>query len=550
MQAKEFDYVVIGGGAAGCVVASRLTEDPTVSVCLLEAGGPDNSALIQAPLGFAATAALGIHNWNYNTVPQAEFNGRCGFQPRGKVMGGSSSVNAMVYTRGNHQDYDNWVALGNPGWSYNEVLPLFKRAENSECFGATDYHGTGGPLNVCYLRSPSTINQAFLDACVEQGLPRTADYNGASQFGCAPAQVTQKDGERCSAAKAYITPHLARPNLTVITQAHTQRVLLEGTRAVGAEYQQGDLTAQVRARREVILSGGAYGSPQLLMLSGIGPAHHLQQHGIPVVHDLLGVGQNLHDHVTAVLIYRTQRKESTFGLSWSGLTRIVRSIFEWRNQRSGVITSNVAESQAFLFADKSESAPDIQLALCTGIVDDHTRKNHLGHGYTLHVTLMRPKSRGSVSLKSANASDAPLIDPKFLSDPRDMETLVRGTQIGYDIMQSRAFEPYRGKMLYPLDRNNPAQIKEYLRDHADTEYHPCSTCKLGPLSDPMAVVDTTLRVHGMQNLRVVDASIMPQLITGNTNAPTIMIAEKAVDMILAGALPNHCDQVTQKSISA
>lgn len=537
MQAKEFDYVVIGGGAAGCVVASRLTEDPTVSVCLLEAGGPDNSALIQAPLGFAATAALGIHNWNYNTVPQTEFNGRRGFQPRGKVLGGSSSVNAMVYTRGNPQDYDNWVALGNPGWSYNEVLPLFKRAENSECFGATDYHGTGGPLNVCYLRSPSTINQAFLDACVEQGLPRTTDYNGASQFGCAPAQVTQKDGERCSAAKAYITPHLARPNLTVITQAHTQRVLLEGTRAVGAEYRQGDLTAQVRARREVILSGGAYGSPQLLMLSGIGPAHHLQQHGIPVVHNLPGVGQNLHDHVTAVLIYRTQRKESTFGLSWSGLTRIVRSIFEWRNLRSGVITSNVAESQAFLFADKSESAPDIQLALCTGIVDDHTRKNHLGHGYTLHVTLMRPKSRGSVSLKSANASDAPLIDPKFLSDPRDMETLVQGTQIGYDIMQSHAFEPYRGKMLYPLDRNNPAQIKEYLRDHADTEYHPCSTCKMGPLSDPLAVVDSTLRVYGMQNLRVVDASIMPQLITGNTNAPTIMIAEKAVDMILAGAVP-------------
>lgn len=535
MQAKEFDYVVIGGGAAGCVVASRLTEDPGVSVCLLEAGGPDNSALIQAPLGFAATAALGIHNWNFNTVPQAELNGRRGFQPRGKVMGGSSSVNAMVYTRGNRQDYDNWVALGNPSWSYNEVLPLFKRAENSECFGATDYHGTGGPLNVCYLRSPSTINQAFLDACVEQGLPRTSDYNGASQFGCAPAQVTQKDGERCSAAKAYITPHLARPNLTVITQAHTQRILLEGRRAVGAEYRQGDLTAQVRARSEVILSGGAYGSPQLLMLSGIGPAHHLQQHGIPVVHDLPGVGQNLHDHVTAVLIYRTQRKESTFGLSWSGLTRIVRSIFEWRNKRSGVITSNVAESQAFLFADKSESAPDIQLALCTGIVDDHTRKNHLGHGYTLHVTLMRPKSRGSVSLKSAKASDAPLIDPKFLSDPRDMETLIQGTQIGYDIMQSRAFEPYRGKMLYPLDRNNPAQIREYLRDHADTEYHPCSTCKMGPVSDPMAVVDSTLRVYGMQNLRVIDASIMPQLITGNTNAPTIMIAEKAVDMILTGA---------------
>lgn len=534
MQTKEFDYVVIGGGAAGCVVASRLSEDPTVRVCLLEAGGPDNSALIQAPLGFAATAALGIHNWNYNTVPQAELNGRRGFQPRGKVMGGSSSVNAMVYTRGNRQDYDNWVALGNPGWSYAEVLPLFKRAENSECFGATDYHGTGGPLNVCYLRSPSAINQAFLDACVEQGLPRTDDYNGASQFGCAPAQVTQKDGERCSAAKAYITPHLARPNLTVITQAHTQRILLDGKRAIGAEYLQGTQTAQVHARREVILSGGAYGSPQLLMLSGIGPAHHLQQHGIPVVHDLPGVGQNLHDHVTAVLIYRTQRKESTFGLSWSGLTKIVRSISEWRSKRSGIITSNVAESQAFLFADKNESTPDIQLALCTGIVDDHTRKNHLGHGYTLHVTLMRPKSRGSVSLQSANAKDAPLIDPKFLSDPRDMETLVKGTQIGYDIMQSQALEPYRGKMLYSVERNNPVQIKEFLRNHADTEYHPCSTCKMGPASDPMTVVDSTLRVYGMQNLRVVDASIMPQLITGNTNAPTIMIAEKAVDMIRSG----------------
>lgn len=535
MQTKEFDYVVIGGGAAGCVVASRLTEDPTVSVCLLEAGGPDNSALIQAPLGFAATAALGIHNWNYSTVPQAELNGRRGFQPRGKVMGGSSSVNAMVYTRGNRQDYDNWVALGNPGWSYDEVLPLFKRSENSECFGATDYHGTGGPLNVCYLRSPSAINHAFLDACVEQGLPRTADYNGASQFGCGPAQVTQKDGERCSAAKAYITPHLTRSNLTVITQAHTQRILLDGKRAVGAEYRQGDLTAQVQARREVIVSGGAYGSPQLLMLSGIGPSHHLQQHGITVVHDLPGVGRNLHDHVTAVLIYRTQRKESTFGLSWSGLTKIVRSIFEWRKQRSGVLTSNVAESQAFLYADKNEPATDIQLALCTGIVDDHTRKNHLGHGYTLHVTLMRPKSRGSVSLKSASAADAPLIDPKFLSDPRDMETLIKGTQIGYDIMQSRALEPFRGKMLYPLDRDNPAQIKEFLRDHADTEYHPCSTCKMGPASDPMAVVDSTLRVYGMQNLRVVDASIMPQLITGNTNAPTIMIAEKAADMIRSSA---------------
>jgi len=536
MQVQEFDYVVIGGGAGGCVVASRLSEDPKVSVCLLEAGGPDTSAFIQAPLGFAATAALGIHNWNFNTVPQPGLNGRRGFQPRGKVMGGSSSVNAMVYTRGNQLDYEHWAELGNPGWSFKDVLPLFKRSENNECFGADDYRGTGGPLNVTYLRSPSPINDAFLAACTEQGLPQTRDYNGASQFGCSPAQVTQKNGERCSAAKAYITPHLTRPNLSVITQAHTQRILLEGKSAVGAEFLKEGQTQQVKARREVILSGGAYGSPQLLMLSGIGPAAHLRQHGIHVAHDLPGVGQNLHDHVTAVLIYRTQRKESTFGISWSGLAKIVRSIFEWRKQRKGIITSNVAESQAFLFADKTEKSPDIQLALCTGIVDDHTRKNHLGHGYTLHVTLIRPKSRGSVTLQSANAKDAPLIDPQFLSDPRDMASLVKGTQIGYDIMQGQAFAPYRGSMLYPFERNDPIQIEQFLRDRADTEYHPCSTCKMGPASDPMAVVDPTLKVYGIENLRVVDASIMPQLVSGNTNAPTIMIAEKAADMIKASAV--------------
>ena len=533
MQNQEFDYVVIGGGAGGCVVAGRLSEDPTVSVCLLEAGGPDRSAFIQAPLGFAATAALGIHNWNYNTVPQPGLNGRCGFQPRGKVMGGSSSINAMVYTRGNARDYDHWSALGNPGWSYQDVLPLFKRSENSECFGANAYHGSGGPLNVSYLRSPSAINHAFLEACAEQGIPETSDYNGATQFGCAPAQVTQKNGERWSAAKGYITPHLGRPNLSVVTQAHTQRLLLEGKRAVGAEFLKDGQLQQVRARREVILAGGAFGSPQLLMLSGVGPASHLQEQGIKVVHDLPGVGQNLHDHITAVLIYRTQRKESTFGLSLSGLTKIVRSIFEWRKQRSGIITSNVAESQAFIFADKAAASPDIQLALCTGIVDDHTRKNHLGHGYTLHVTLMRPKSRGSVRLQSANAKDAPLIDPQFLSDPLDLATLVKGTQIGYDIMQSKAFSPYRGAMLYPLERNNLSQVEQFLRDRADTEYHPCGTCKMGPASDPMAVVSADLRVHGIDRLRVVDASVMPQLVSGNTNAPTIMIAEKAADMIKA-----------------
>ena len=537
MTPKEFDYIVVGGGSAGCVLAGRLSEDPTVTVCLLEAGGPDTSAFIHAPLGFAATAPLGIFNWNYESVPQPGLGGRRGFAPRGKVMGGSSSLNAMVYTRGNPHDYDRWAALGNTGWSYQEVLPLFKQSENNQCFGNNEYRSTGGPLNVSYLQSPSPLNQAFLDACESQGLPRTPDYNGAQQWGCAPAQVTQKNGERWSAAKAYVTPHRDRPNLAVITHAHTSKVLLDGAngdqRATGVSYLHEGQTHELRARREVLLSSGAFGSPQLLMLSGVGPAEHLREHGIPVRHVLPGVGQNLQDHVTTVLIYRTRHQQETLGFSLKGALNMVKSVFEWKAKRTGWITTNVAESQAFMKTRPDVEAPDIQLAFCTGIVDDHTRKAHLGHGYTLHVTLMRPKSRGSVTLQSAKPTDAPRIDPAYLQDPDDLDTLVRGTQMGFDIMQAQALQPYRGKMLYPIERDNRAQIEQFLRDHSDTEYHPIGTCKMGPASDPMAVVDAELRVHGIQGLRVVDASIMPDLVTGNTNAPTIMIAEKAVRHIRA-----------------
>jgi choline dehydrogenase len=528
---SPFDYIIVGAGAAGCALASRLTEDPAVRVCLLEAGGPDTSVLIHAPMGFAVSAPLNLNNWGYETVPQAGFNGRRGYQPRGKVMGGSTSVNAMVYTRGHKADYDHWASLGNPGWSYEEVLPLFKRSENNQCFGDNAYRGTGGPLQVSYLRSPSPINEVFLQACEQIGLPRTADYNGEQQLGCGPTQAMQANGERSSAAKAYITPHLGRSNLTVVTGAHTERVLMDGKRATGVQYLHEGQSVQVKAAREVILSAGAFGSPQLLMLSGIGPQSQLQAHGIDTVHTLPGVGQNLQDHITTVLIQRTPRKEVALGVSLSGTATIIKSIFEWRNKRTGWITSNVAESQGFLKTDPSADKPDIQLAMCTGIVDDHNRKMHLGHGYTLHVTLCRPKSRGSVTLRSAKSTDAPLIDPAFLQHPDDMATLVKGTQIGLDILKAKAFDDYRGDMLYPIDRNNTQQIEAFLRDHSDTEYHPSGTCKMGPHSDPMAVVDAELRVHGIQNLRVVDTSIMPTLTGGNTTAPTIMIAEKAADLL-------------------
>jgi choline dehydrogenase len=532
---EAFDYVIIGGGAAGCVLASRLSEDPAVQVCLLEAGGPDSSVLIHAPMGFAVSAPLHINNWGYETVPQNGFKGRRGYQPRGKVMGGSTSINAMVYTRGNRADYDHWAALGNPGWSYEDVLPFFKRSENNQCFGADSYRGTGGPLQVSYLRSPGPLNEVFLTASEQCGLPRTPDYNGAQQWGVGPSQVMQSGGERCSAARAYITPIKDRSNLHIITHAHAQRIALEGRKAIGVHYQREGQEVLVRARREVLLSAGAFGSPQLLMLSGIGPQAHLQEHGIVPVHALQGVGQNLQDHVTTVLIHRTARQEASLGVSLRGIVQVIRSIFEWRNKRTGWVTSNVAESQGFMKTDPQAALPDIQLAMCMGIVDDHNRKAHLGHGYTLHVTLCRPKSRGSVRLQSKRASDAPLIDPGFFSHPDDMATLIKGTQMGYDILHAPAFDPYRGEMLYPVQRDNPQQIESFLRDHSDTEYHPCSTCKMGPDSDPMAVVDAQLRVHGIQGLRVVDASIMPTLTTGNTTAPTIMIAEKAAQMIQSGA---------------
>ncbi len=534
MANNEFDYVIVGAGSAGCVLAGRLSEDPKVRVCLLEAGGPDTSALVHAPLGFAAGAPIGMNAARYETVAQEQLNGRRGFQPRGKVLGGSSSINAMVYVRGHPSDYDHWASLGNPGWDFQSVLPLFKRSENCECFEANEYRAKGGPLNVAFLRSPSPLNDAFLKACEEAGLPQTPDYNAAQMEGCWPAQVTQRNGERCSAAKAYLTPHLGRDNLTVVTKAQACRIDLQGRRAIGVEYRHLGQTERALARREVLLSGGAYGSPQLLLLSGIGPAAELNTLGIAPAHELAGVGKNLQDHITSTLIWRSRDQDATMGISPRGIANMVRAIFEWRRQRTGLVTSNVAESGAFLRTRPELAIPNVELELVVAIVDDHTRKSHLGHGYSLHVTLARPQSRGSVCLASRDPGQAPLIDPRYLSHPEDMPTLVEATVRALEIMEAPALAPYRGPMLYPVSRSDRAGIEHEIRRSADTEYHPCGTCRMGPASDPMAVVDAQLRVHGIQGLRVVDASIMPTLVGGNTNAPTIMIGEKAVDLIRAG----------------
>jgi choline dehydrogenase-like flavoprotein len=529
-----FDYVVVGAGSAGCVLAARLSEDPSVRVALLEAGPPDTSVLIRCPAGLALLAKTGQANWAFRTVPQPGLNGRCGYQPRGRVLGGSSSINAMIYARGHRDDYDHWEGVGNPGWGWQDVLPVFRRAEHNER-GADAWHGQGGPLNVADLRSPNPVARAFVEAGEQAGLPRNEDFNGAEQEGVGMYQVTHRNGERWSAARAYLEPAIGRSNLVVMTGTQATRVLFDGRRARGVAYRRDDgSVGQVAARREVLLAAGALQSPQLLMLSGVGPGEHLREHGIEVVHALPGVGESLHDHPDAVLVYDAPGVTDLFGLSLPGALRLARGVAEWRGSRTGPLTTNFAEAGAFLRSRPEEPIPDVQLHFVIGKLVDHGRKTVFGHGYSCHVCLLRPKSRGRVRLASGDPLAAPAIDPAFLAEQDDVDAMVRGVREMRRILSQPALARFGARELATsASAQTDAEIEAFLRDHVDTIYHPVGSCRMG--ADEGAVVDAALQVRGLQGLRVVDASVMPRIVGGNTNAPTIMIAEQAVDRIRAQA---------------
>ena len=530
----EFDYVIIGAGSAGCVLANRLSENPDITVCLLEAGYSNNSLFIHTPLAvlplMRGTPLLGgKYNWQFETSPQPGLNGRQGYQPRGRVLGGSSSINAMIYIRGHKTDYDDWAELGNKGWGFNDVLPYFKKSEHNERI-SNELHGQNGPLNVTDSTSNNPIHELFIQAGKEQGHAINEDFNGAIQEGIGRYQMTQKNGRRNSTAVAYLDPSRERKNLTVLTRAKAIKINLEGKRASSVDVNHKNNNITIKAHKEVLLSAGAIQSPQLLLLSGIGAEHKIKPHGIKHVHELPGVGANLVDHPDYVSIHKSSNKQS-LAFSPSGTIDVIKGLFEYGKHSTGILSTNFAESGAFIKTDKALTRPDIQLNFIAGLMDNHGRSLHFGHGISCHTSVLRPVSSGSLSLASNNPMSDPMIDPGILKEDADAEILLKGYKITREILHSQALQNTTGEEFYTNGSMSDDELIHTIRQHADTLYHPVSSCRMGTTA--MDVVDHECRVHGLENLRVIDASIMPTLIGGNTNAPTIMIAEKAADLIKA-----------------
>jgi len=533
---NDFDYVIVGAGSAGCVLANRLTEDGRHRVLLLEAGGRDTNPWIHIPLGYGKVFADPKVNWCYSTEPDPTCGNRRIVQPRGKVLGGSSSINGMIYIRGNAADYDHWRQLGNEGWSYDDVLPYFRKSENQER-GEDLYHGVGGPLDVSEQRDTHPLAEAHLKAAQQAGYLLTPDFNGADQEGFGRYQVNMRNGRRWSTARGFLKQARKRPNLSVATGALARKILFEDRRAVGIEYRVGDKTLTVRPNREVILALGAFNSPQLMQRSGLGPSDLLRSHGINVVADIPGVGADMQDHYLVRTVFRCKQAITLNDIVGSK-ARSAGMVLRYLTQRRGMMALPPVPTGGFIRSDPSVATPDLQTHIVLFSTSGATGRQGAGlhpfPGMSSTVILLRPESRGSVEIASADPMDAPLIKSRYLSTDRDAQTLMRGVRAVRNIMGQPALEPYVESELEPgPDVSSDEALIEYLRNFGNTGFHPVGTCRMG--SDPRAVVDARLRVHGIEGLRVVDASIMPSIVSGNTNAPVIMIGEKASDMILKDA---------------
>jgi choline dehydrogenase len=531
-NASEFDYVIVGAGSAGCVLANRLSADGKHSVLLLEAGPKDTHIWIHIPLGYGKLFKEKSVNWMYQTEPEPELNGRQVFQPRGKVLGGSSSINGLLYVRGQHEDYDRWRQRGNAGWGYDDVLPYFKKAENQQR-GPDKYHGAGGPLPVSDWRHADPLSEAFVKAAVEAGIPFNPDFNGVTQEGAGFFQTTTRRGRRASTAFSYLRPAIKRGNLHVETSALAQRLVFEGRRARAVEYRQNGTLRTARARKEILVSSGAYNSPQLLQLSGVGPAGLLKSHGIEVVLDSPGVGSDLQDHLQVRIVTRCSQRITLNDIVASPLRSAMAGV-QWAALRKGPLTIAAGTSGAFFKTSPRLASPDIQIHFIPFSTDKMGEKLHPFSGFSASVCQLRPESRGSLRIKSADPSQPPEIRINYLATETDRRAFIDGLKILRGILAAPALKPYSVEEVYPGSKVvSDGDLLEFCRKTGSTVYHPTSTCRMG--NDPLAVVDQRLKVRGIEGLRVVDASVMPDLMSGNTNAPTIMIAEKASDMILEDA---------------